>query len=486
MNDLKSRTIDATKWSFYAQFGQYILSFFLSIILARILMPEDFGLIGMIVIFTSLSNIFISSGLSVALVRAAEVSEDDLSTMFVFNLTVSVFLYVILFFLAPYVALFYNQPSLTLLMRLMTLVFVINAFGIVQNTILLRKIELKKQSICYLTGMALSVVVSALMAINNFGVYSIVGQVLTQALGTNIMLWYSNKWFPKFSFNVNSFRKQWKFGSKILSTNLFSSLIDNIDNVLIGKVFSVTDLGFFIRAKSTKQIPESIFWGALNTSSFAILSKLNQERQEFNKMHLYFYNLALYIYLPLIIGLMVLASPIVEIIYSARWLPAVPVLQILCVGSIPMFIDGLFIQSFMAIGEVNTYLKITVIKKLVIVLSIPIGLFYGIIPYTISIVFFQFFGWLLNVFFSNKILEVKLVNYIKEIFIPILIAVSMGVLLFYFQSIVIIKSQFLLLLVSIFIGGFWYILLSKILRVRQFSLIIEMLSKNKYLNKIKW
>lgn len=484
-SDLKSKSINATKWSFYAQLGQYGLNFILSIILARILLPQDFGLTGMLVIFTSIPNIFINSGLSVALVRAVDVSEDDLSTMFVFNLIVSVSLYIILFFAAPYVALFYNEASLTLLMRLMTLVIVINAFGIVQNTILLRKVALKKQSICYLSGMACSVIVSSYMAFNGFGVYSLVGQVLSQAIVTNIALWISNQWIPKLKFNKESFLKQWKFGSKILSTNLLSSVIDNVDNVLIGKVFSAVNLGFFIRAKSTKQIPESIFRGTLNTSSFAILSKINNNKEEFNKMHLYFFNFALYIYFPLIVGLIVLASPMVEIIYSARWLPAVPVLKILCIGSIPIFIDGLFIQTFMALGEVNTYLKITTIKKLITLLSIPIGLFFGIIPFAISIVLFQYVGFVLNILFTIKILDIKIKSYVVNTILPIIGAILMGLILYNIQDYIVIKSKVLHLLIIISIGVIWYILFSLSLRIKQFVLIKDLVFKSKYFKFLK-
>lgn len=486
MNDIKSKSINATKWSFYAQFGQYLLNFILSIILARLLMPQDFGLTGMIVIFTSLSNIFINSGLSVALVRAVEVNDDDLSTMFIFNVGISVILYILLFFLAPHVAIFYNENTLTILMRLMTFVFVINAFGIVQNTILLREVALKKQAICYLSGMALSVFVSAFMAINGYGVYSIVGQVLSQALGTNVMLWMTTKWMPKFKFNKESFRKQWKVGFRILSTNLLSSLIDNLDNVMIGKLFSAENLGYFVRAKSTKQIPESVFWGTLNTSSFAILSKVSNDKSEFNKIHLHFYNLSIYLYLPIIIGLIVLANPVVEIVYSAKWLPAVPVLKILCIGSIPMFIDGLFIQSYMALGEVNVYLKITTLKKIVTLLSLPIGFFWGIVPYAISIVFFQYFGLLLNIIFSIKILKTSFVDYFKNIFLSTIFAISMGTFIYFIQDIIVIDYKVMKLLICAILGIVLYLALSFFFKVKQFEIIKEIILNNKHLKKIKW
>ncbi|PLX09115.1 MAG: hypothetical protein C0596_04765 [Marinilabiliales bacterium] len=261
---LKNSAISGAKWNAILNIGRYFISFFLSIILARLLEPEEFGLIGMLTIFTAIAQVFINSCLSTAIIRDKNASPEDYSTVFYFNIVVSIFFYLLLFFTAPIIAGFYNEPQLVLLTRLVSLVFLINAFGLIQNAILIKAINFKKQAICNLTGLTVSVIVSAILAFMGYGVYSIAWQAVSQAIVTNVLFWVTSDWRPTGGFKKTSFLRLWSFGSKILATTIIARIVENIDNILIGKIFSAGQLGYYVRAKSSKQLPEQIFAGVLS------------------------------------------------------------------------------------------------------------------------------------------------------------------------------------------------------------------------------
>ena len=206
---LKQQAITGTKWSSINQFGKYFISFFLSLILARLLEPEEFGLVGMLSIFTVIAGVFINSGLSTAIIRSHNTTVKDYDTVFYFNIFVSLFFYFLLFILAPTIAKFYNEPMLVNLTRWVSLVFLINSFGIVQNAILVKRLDFKTQSIASLIGILVSAIVGGSMAFMGYGVYSIVGQILSQAITTNLLLWIMSTWRPVGWFNKKSFRNLW-------------------------------------------------------------------------------------------------------------------------------------------------------------------------------------------------------------------------------------------------------------------------------------
>jgi O-antigen/teichoic acid export membrane protein len=236
MNDLKTKSISTAKWTLIFQVSQYFLTFFLSIVLARMIDPTEFGLTGLLTIFTLVSTTLLTSGLGNALVFNKSSNEDDYTTVFYFNIIVGFVLYTIMFFSAPYIADFYNDERLILLTRLICLSFVINAFGFIQHTILVINLDFKKQSIVRIISLAISIIIAIIMAINGWGVFSIVAQVLVQAIVSAVIFWWQSNWRPRGRFSKESFLRLWGFGSKILWSNLFTQLTQNIDNILIGKV----------------------------------------------------------------------------------------------------------------------------------------------------------------------------------------------------------------------------------------------------------
>lgn len=465
----KEKVINTTKWSLIAQVGTYTLNFILSIFLARLLTPLDFGLTGLLTVFISVSIILVNSGFLAALVRLSDVDEADFSTVFFFNLIVSVFLYLILFFASPLIASFFNEPKLILLTRLIALVVILNSFGIVQNAVLLRSLDIRLQTISNLIGMLFSAIVSIVMALNGYGVYSLVGQILVQAFVTNTLLWILIKWRPSFVFSIYSLKKLWSYGSKILTTNLFNVVVDNIDNVVIGKLFSTESLGFFVRAKNSKSILESIFGGTVNTSSFAVLSKVNVDKKIFNKLHFNYYEFVMFLYLPAILGFMVVSDLFVEIVYSEKWLPAVPFIRILCISSVTVVLDGLFNQTLLALGEAKMFMKVSILKKIILLFSIPFGVFYGMDVYVWAIVSLQIIGFAINIYITSTLLNISMATYIKSSLFPLLNSIIMIVVLFFFRGLIVSESLIIQSTILVVLGTVIYILLSAVFSVNQFK-----------------
>lgn len=464
---LKDSAVSAVKWNAIVHIGQYSISFGLSIILARLLKVEEFGLLGMLSIFTALAMVFINSGLSTAIIRSKNATADDYSTVFYFNIFVSAFFYLLLFFLAPAIADFYKEHQLISLTRWISLVFLINSSGIIQNALLVKEINFKQQTICHLSGLAISAVIAAIMAFQNFGVYSIVGQAISQAFVTNFMLWVYSDWRPTGIFRMGSFKKLWSFSSKILATNLVSQLFNNIDNILIGKVFSAEQLGFYVRAKSTKQLPEQIFTGILSSTSFAVLAKYSDNKAELRRLNIHFYKLGSYFYIPVILGFIAIAKPFIVLLYSEKWLPSVSLFQMMAVASIAYFLSALFSQTIMALGEGKLYFRLNSAKRILGLFTIPIGLYWGLIPFIWMIVLISYVNLILDYFYVGKLIGIKMLDYIRFLALPFVGSVFMAFVVFTMNYLP-INSKILLLLLQIPIGIFIYISFSSLFRIPEY------------------
>ncbi|MGC9331682.1 MAG: lipopolysaccharide biosynthesis protein [Bacteroidales bacterium] len=473
-NDLKQKALSGTKWSSILQFGKYGISFFLSIVLARLLDPEEFGLIGMLTIFTVIAKIFINSGLSAAIIRDKTAVEKDFSTVFYFNLLVSLLFYVTLYVTAPVIANFYDEPILIKLTRWVALVFVINAFGLIQNAILIRKIDFKTQSISHLTGLAVSALVGGFMAFSGYGVWSIVGQILSQAMVTNTLLWILSPWKPRDGFSVASFKKLWAFGSKVLATTLITQIIDNIDTILIGKLFAAQNLGFYTRAKSSRAIPQNIMGGVLGSVSFSVLSNVNDSLSEVRRIHLRFLKLAAFVVFPVVLGLIAAAKPFVVVLYSDKWLPYVPILQIIAFYAVTYTLGVLFSQTLMAIGKAGKYFQLNVFKRLVGLLSLPVGLILGLYPYLYALVSLAIVGFLLDMVYIGKELNISLKAYFI-ILIKYLFPAALMMCVVFSLSLMHIESMHVLLLAQIFAGLLIYWLFSVIFKVNEYYEIRDIL-----------
>lgn len=480
MTDLKRKSIETVRWTFLYQLANYSVTFVLSIILSRLISPEEFGLTAMISIFISIANILINSGLSSSLIRYKESSPSDYSTVFYFNIGVSSTIYLLLYLFAPKIAAFYNQNELILLTRTITLVFVLSSFGLIQNTLLIKELNFKKQTLINFSGLFLSVIVGIVMAIRGYGVYAIVGQTLSQSACVTLLLWLTSKWRPSGFINLDSLKKLWKFGSYVLFTGIFNSIANNLDNIIIGKIFAPATLGLFVRAKSTRAIPENIFSSVLSTTTFSILSKLNDNFEELRKKHLYFFRVSVFFFIPFMLGFNLISDDLIMILYGEKWKEAIPLLKIVSFGILPNMLNSFFSQSLMSFGDSRVTMRLNMLKRTVTLSLLPLGFLLDIQQFVWIFVISQFIGLGLDIYFTKQRFKTYWSDYLGEMVLPVLIS-CLFVFVYYSLSYFGLEfSNLISLLIKMFIAFSIYTILSYLLMKKTFNDFIELLPLGKF------
>lgn len=402
---LKSKTLHGLFWSFFERVGQQGIQFIISIILARLLLPEQFGLIAMLTIFMAIAQSFINSGFGQALIQKKNATHVDECSIFYFNILVGCLAAGLLCLAAPWIAAFYNQPILTPLTRVLSLNLIINSFGLVQITLLTRHIDFKTQLKVSMIATFLSGTIGVTMAFKGFGVWSLVAQSLSTNLFRTILLWLFNNWRPSLIFSLTALRKMFGFGSRLLYSGLLGMVFDNIYHVAIGKLFSVADLGFYSRAKSLQQLPTKNFTSMVNRVLFPAFSTIQDDPARLKHgMHKALSTLAL-LNFPMMIGFAVVAKPLVLVLVTEKWLPCVPYLRLLCLVGMLYPISAINLNVLVALGRSDLFLRIQVLKPILAVIFIGLTYRWGIQPMIYGQIAVSILCYCLNSRYSGKLIN---------------------------------------------------------------------------------
>ncbi|NLT46251.1 MAG: lipopolysaccharide biosynthesis protein, partial [Thermotogaceae bacterium] len=329
-SNLRQKTASGLFWSFSDLIANQGIQFLIQVVLARLLLVEDFGLIGMITIFIAISTSFIDSGFSQALIREQEAKQEDFSTVFYFNLAMACGLYIILFFSAPFISDFFKEPRLIAILRVLSLVLIINSFGIIQRVMLVRRIDFKTQTKISIIASISSGAVAIVLAYFGFGVWSLVIRTLTMQFLVAFLLSISNRWKPSLVFNIHSFKRLFRFGSRLLVSGLLDKIYNNIYYVIIGKFFSATDLGYYTNAKKLEETASAAVTGALQRVSYPVLSSMQNEESRLRAGFAKIIRTSTYLNFPIMVFLAAIANSLIKLIFSEKWLPSIPYFQILC------------------------------------------------------------------------------------------------------------------------------------------------------------
>ena len=422
--------------------------FLTGIVLARLLSPSDFGMIGMLSIFMSVSQTLIDCGFSNALIRQKNTTESDYGTAFIINFSISVLAFGSLFVAAPFVADFYNMPDLQSIMRVFSMTLIINALFAVHRARLTKNVDFKTQSKVSLTAAVISGVFGITLAYKGFGVWSLVYQSICSAAINFLMMLAMVRWFPKPVFNKDSFHALFGFGSKLLIASLISSIYSNLYNMVIGKRYSASDLGYYTRADSLGNLPSQNVAGILYRVTFPILSQLQDDRERLRSIYIKYLQISCFAVFPIMMGLAALAKPIIVLMLGEKWMPSVLLLQILCFGLMLDPICNINLNLLYVKGRSDLVLKLEIIKKTIavsiLVVSLPFGLVglcigracYGVIAtilnmtYTRSFIDLSIFGqaklilpsWFMSLFVAAGIYGVTLLelNYVLQVVVGIL------------------------------------------------------------------
>lgn len=402
-NNLKNRTATAIIWSALDKGGVKFLQIAVYVLLARLLAPEDFGLIGMLTIFIAISTMFIDSGFSQALVHNNNPSQSDYSTAFFFNIGVGIGCYLILFFLAPLVAEFYDMPLLTNVLRVISLTLITNSMTVVQRAKLLINLDFKTQSAVNLSTTVLSGSVALWAAYNDFGVWALVIQTVGTGVLSMVFYWIGGRWMPSWTFSSESFRRLFSYGSKLLASGVVAVITSNIYNIVIGKVYRAKELGYFTTGRQIADMSAGTINEVINAVTFPVLSSVKEDKQRFISIYSRMLEMTAFIVVPSMTLLAVLMHPLVLVFMTEKWLPAVFIIQCFCVAKMLMPISALNMNILKAYGRSDLFMKLDFSKLPIILIIMAITLPISVEAVAIGVIVDTVICYFMNAYLPGKL-----------------------------------------------------------------------------------
>ena len=425
-NALKHMTVKGTVWSAVERLATQSVSFVVMIIMARVLTPADYGLVGMVVIFVAISQSLVDSGFSQALIRKQNRTQIDNSTVFYFNVAVGIGLYAILFLLAPAIASFYGEPRLVSITRIVSLSIVINSFTVVQRALLTAKLDFKLQAKASFTAALIAGCIGVLMAYNNFGVWSIIVYQIVNHCINCFLLWLLSSWRPTVEFSSIAFRNMFGFGSKLALSGIIDTVYKNVYLIVIGKVFSPSDLGYYTRAHQFSDFPSSNITGILQRVTFPVLCSIQDDDIKLSRIYRQFLRISAYAIFPMMVGLAAVANPLVVVLLNEQWAFTAILLQILCFGMMWYPIHAINLNLLQVKGRSDLLLKLEIYKKIIGVAILCVTIPFGLIAICIGTIVASLVSLFINTRYTGKLIHVGFKCQMVDLLPILLLSLCMG------------------------------------------------------------
>ena len=432
--NLKQKTVSGAMWSGIHKFASVFLGFVSGIVLARLLTPHDYGVIGMLTIFLAVCNTFIDGGFGSALIQKKRPTDIDYSTILYWNIGLSIFLYVVLFFCAPLIAHFYNLPLLSDVLRVQGIVLIINAARIVQRNQLRKRLEFKKVAIINLSSHVVALLATIYLAWKGWGVWSLVAQQLLIGLLSTLLYWVTTQWRPVLVFSIESFKELFSFGGFVLLSNLFNTLCNNIQGLLIGKVYNSSTLGLYSKARGLETHSSTFISSVLDQVSYPVLSEAQDDKARMVGILKRFTSMSAFFTFPFMLLLILLAQPIFLFLYSERWLASVPYFQLLCLAGIAICLQNINYYAVAALGKSKILFKWTFIKRVLGLILVVSGLWlFGIYGLLIGSVVTSWIIYGINAGLASKYVGYGLRQQVSDLF-PIVILSAIAFVMAYLTT----------------------------------------------------
>ena len=428
--NLKKRTIKGFGWNFLDNILNRGISFVVGIVLARLLSPSEYGLIGIIMIFIAIFNSIVDSGLGSALIRKNDCTEEDYDTVFHSNLFLSIIMSLLFFLCAPLIADFFNEPQLKPLAQVMSCTLIINALSIIQNTLLLKQLDFKGKMVISMISSLASGAAGIAMAYSGYGVWSLVGQQISRQVLYTTLLWLHNRWIPRLRFSKSSFHELFGFGWKLLVSGLIDTVWKEIYQVVIGKFYTPATLGLYSRAHQFSTIFSSNLTSVVQSVSFPALSKVQDDPEKLKRGFRKVNKTSMLISFAMMFGMMAVAEPMVKVLIGDKWLPCVPFLQIICLQMVLYPLHSQNLNLLEIRGRSDLFLKIQIIKKGISVVPIILGIFISIYWMLVGSVFTGLIGLYVNSYYSGSLLDYDLWEQLKDIAPSFAITLSMAIFVY--------------------------------------------------------
>jgi teichuronic acid exporter len=475
LNTLKEKAINGMMWSFAERFGYLLLQFTTNIVLARLLTPTDFGLIGMLLVFVALSLTLIDGGFGAALIQKKEPSSIDYSTVFILNIVLAIIFYTSLVLFSNNIAIFYDQPQLSILLKYIGVILIIDSFGIIQINKLMKEVNFKLIAKVKITSAFISCSVAIIFALFGYGVWSLIIQYILNSSIRTSLFWIGSNWRPSIIFSRESFNELFGYGSKIFAARFISELYIHIQSLVIGRVYSSADLGFFTQAKQLQQIPVSSLATVVNNVTFPVYSELQNDNLKLISGVRKSLRTVAFINFPLMILLTVISHPLILFLFSEKWLESVPYFQILCSGfGMLLIVHSVNINVLKSIGLSNWVLKLEILKKVIGVILIIIGIkYYGIIGILFAITLNSYVEFILNGFITGKVIGYGIKLQLKDLLPSFTLSILVGIICYALSSLMYISIP----LMEVMIVSIIYIIIYTITAyIFKFDSMYEILS----------
>lgn len=451
MQSLKEKTVKGVGWSAADTFLGQGVTFIVGLVLARFLSPEEYGLIGIVTIFTTIMLGFVDSGFSNALIRKHEVSDEDYSTLFFFNLVVSIIMFALLYIGAPAIAYFFERPQLVSLTRVMGLLLIFQAISIVQYTILSRKIDFKTKTKASIISAISSGVIGIGMALTGFGVWSLVSQQLSRQFIYSICLWIFNKWWPKLKLSIDSFKYMWGFGWKLMLSSFLDRVWTQLYQAVVGKYYSPATLGQYTRAKEYASIFSSNLTSIVQRVSYPVLSQVQDDKERLVSAYKRVIKATMFVTAIIMLSMGAVSEPLLYCLIGPQWHEAAVYLPLICVSMSLYPLHAINLNMLQVQGRTDIYLYIEIIKKIIAVLPLCLGIFVSIYWMLIGTIITGIIAFFLNSFYTGKSLGYTSWHQLKDVAPSYGIAFIIALSVYFFKYLPV--SNWIILPIQVVVGA---------------------------------
>ncbi len=454
-------------WRTLERFGAQGISFIISIVLARILEPTVYGIIALVNVFTVILDVFVDSGLGNALIQKKDADDLDFSSVFHFNMTLSICLYAVMFVAAPFIAAFYKMPDLTPIVRVMSLSLIISGIKNIQIAYVSRNLQFKKFFFATIGGTIASAVVGITMAYKGFGVWGLIAQNLLNNIIDTAVLWLTVKWRPRFLFSWQRLKSLLNFGWKILASKLLDAFFNQLQQLIIGKMYSKEQLAFYDKGLLLPYMVSSNITTSIENVLFPTLSSVQDNRSEVKAITKRAIKTNTYIVMPMMMGLAVCAEPLIRIILTDKWLPCVPYMRIFCLYFAISPISTANLNAIKALGHSDYFLTLNFIQKLVGLTILFSAMWFGVIAIALSLLFTCIINQIITTWTNRKLINYNYLEQIKDILPNIGLSITMGGIVFCITFLHL--SDIYTLIIQMPLGIIVYIITSKILKIDSYE-----------------
>lgn len=463
---LKNKTVKGTFWSAVDNVANQGITFLVGLVLARLLTPHEYGLIGYILIIIAILNSIVDSGFSNALIRKKNVESIDYDTTFIFNLVISLFMVAVMYFGAPWISRFLKEPELIPLIRVMSVIIVVNALAIIQRTILIRHVDFRTQTKVSLIASISSGVLGIWMAFTGYGVWSLAGQQLCRQIINTVFLWIFNRWTPKWRFSWKSFSDLFGFGWKLMVSGLIDVIWKEVYQLVVGKCYTTATLGQYTRGKQFSDIFSTNMTNVIQRVSYPVLSSIQDDKERLKEGYRRIIKVSMYLSFVCLLGLGAIAEPLITVLIGPQWKEAASYLQIIVFAASLYPLHAINLNMLKVQGRSDLFLKLEIIKKIVAVGPVLLGIFVSIKWMLWGSLLAGVFAYYLNSYYSGRMIGYPMFSQIKDILPSLGIAAVMAVPVYLISLLEL--SSILILLLQLCIGAAIVIFLSELFKLQEY------------------